>query len=265
MNIKSQSDHYKRYINTLERGVENAQYEVDKYQAIVAALTEKSSLFESYLSQAELEKTQALILKNLTEETFQKITDLRDRSKNVFEGTVVAKQKTNLLNAAFGKVTEQLIYTSGFLNELFVNIIRSKAKNPLISNDLMDAVSLAQQKNIEVISQALKVVKPVVEAQQSINNAEAISSLEMESAQLLYKTYSGKGNSDNTPIHKNTSLLLLVEQFFNLAKKNFEEAQINVKKANKELSIAKSALENAEIKFQSLEAGLAAAIAAGAG
>jgi len=92
----------KTELDALTLKVSDAQHDVEQYQAIVTALTEKSNNFLAYLATADNDKTQAYNNKIFIDQTVQSALDLQNNSDIAFGEIVLA-------NASKGSYTLNII------------------------------------------------------------------------------------------------------------------------------------------------------------
>ena len=140
---KGITEEKKADLNALIIQVQDAQYIVDQNQAIVASLTEKLNNFQNFLAIADAKRTQALNNKNIVIQLVQSSKDLQSNSQIAFNEIVAADGKTKSLATKISDVMNKLIYSAEVINKLASFVIRKKALNPLISDELISVLTTA--------------------------------------------------------------------------------------------------------------------------
>lgn len=252
----------KAELDTLTNEVLNAQIEVEQYQAIVNALTEKSANFQNYLNVAEDRRTQAMNNKNMVDQLIQNALDLQSNSNTAFNDMVLADSKTKILAQKIKMLIDKLIYSAELIDKLAIMITRQKALNPLISDDLVSRVASAGKDANNAVSLTLIALNSTFASEASNMESEAATALEYEQSMTLYMLVTGT-NSDGTKSSSySKSLKALLYKAYKKAKQDFDEIQSALSITTNQLNDATIALSDAQIKLQSLQAGLAAGNAA---
>lgn len=247
----------KNELDTLSVQVLNEQANVAEYQNIVNALTLKSNNFQAVLFGADANRTQAFNNKTLIDKLVQSAADLQTNSKRSANEITEATIKTKLFVEKINQVMGKLIYSAEVINKLANVIVRQKALNPLISDDLVSRITTATADANNAIALSLVALQSAFASQAT--EMEAESALKLEYAQSIALTdrltISAKGD-DATPL----------KAFFDQAYKSAERNYALALKANsavaEQLSVANANLNAAQIKLKSLQSGLAAANAA---
>lgn len=251
----------KAELDQLSNEVLDAQYSADQLQAVVTSLTDKSARFATFLASAEQDKQQALNNKNMLEALVQSAHDLKSNSKIAFTNVVLADAQTKDVAIGMKKVTDRLIYSAEVIDKLSNLIVRNKAANPLISNDLVSIITQAGKDANNAVALTLVALNSTFASQASSLEAEATSALEYIQSMKLYEILTGTDN-EGKDRHKKTCLETLVVNAYNNANTAYETAlQANIDTL-KQLNAATSDLTKAQIKLKSLQSGLAAANAA---
>ncbi len=251
------TEYKKNELDSLTIQVMDAQENVAQYQAIVTSLTTKSNELQGFLATATNNKTQAYTNKIQVDQLVQSAADLQSNSDIAFNEMVKANSRTKTLTANVNEVMNKLIYSAEVINKLANLIVRKKAMNPLISDELVSMITTAGTDANSAVAITLTALQSTFAAQAMEMEAETTMGLEYTQSIALTKLLTGsvKGGSP-------ASLQGLFHQAFADARKNY----VLVEKANfttiKQLNMAKANLNTAQVKLKSLQSGLAAANAA---
>jgi ABC-type phosphate transport system auxiliary subunit len=237
----------------------NAQKNVEQFQAIVNSLTEKSNAVQSILVIDERNRTKSYNNLLLVNQLAQTAKDLLSNSKIAFDEISLASAKTNELAPDIKIMVDKLIYSSEIINKLSNIIIRKKALNPLISDDLLTMVSEAGTDANNAVALSLIALKSAFVAQASNLETEMTMALEMEQAQAFYELLIG--NSGNSLSPNKTSLVWCLNNAFHVAQNKYAQTEKANEMVIKQLNDANSNLNKAQVKLRSIQSGLAALIA----
>jgi hypothetical protein len=251
----------------------DAQHEVEQYQAIVTSLTQKSANFQGFLAVADSNRTQAGNNKTLIDNLVQNALDLKNNSDVAFDEMVLADAKTKELASKIKIVMDKLIYSAGVLNRLSNIIIRQKAMNPLISDELVSMVSTAGKDANNAVALTLVALQSTFAAEASNMEAESALALEYSQAIAFYQTLTGavtlSSNAQANTEQKAENKQIAAASLKGLLYKAYHDAKSYYKRTDKaciiitkQLNEAVTALNTAQVKLKSLQAGLAAANAA---
>ncbi|WP_162996671.1 hypothetical protein [Mucilaginibacter celer] len=240
----------------------DAQIEVQQLQAIVDSLTEKAANFAGYLTLAANNKTLAFNNRNLTDDLVQKAKELLDSSKLALGQMGQANTSTKSVASQIKAVIDQLIYSAEIINKLAVLVLRNKALNPLISDELVSLIGIAGNDANNAVAVTLVALKSAFASQSANMEAEAAAELEAEQSLHLYNLITGTYNPPVDDETRKTSLLTLINTAYDTAKSNYELADEANTRTLMQLNLASADLRKAQVKLQSLQAGLAAATAA---
>jgi len=252
----------KAELDALTNEVLNAQIEVEQYQAIVDALTQKSANFQSYLDIAESRRTQAMNNKNLVDQLIQNALDLQNNSNIAFNDMVLADSKTKALAQKIKQLIDKLIYSAELIDKLSIMITRQKALNPLISDDLVSKVSKAGKDANNAVALTLIALNSTFASEASNMESEAATALEYEQSMALYMSITGTNADGSRSSSYAKSLKALLYKAYKKAKHDFDETQSALNITTNQLNDATIALSDSLIKLQSLQSGLAAGNAA---
>jgi hypothetical protein len=252
----------KSKLDALNLQVINAQIEVNQYQAMVTSLIAKTANFSTYMSQAETRRTQTLNNKTLIDQLVQSAKDLDKNSNIVFTDMVKANEKTKQLADKIKQLIDKLIFTSEMIGRLSIMVVRQKALNPLISDDLVSKINQAGSDANNAVSLTLVALNTTIACEATNMESEAATALGFEQANILYATLTGNGDGNSDKPTRKESLQGLLHLAYKKAKEDYEIAQTAWNMSNDQLNFANSKLSDAQVKLQSLQAGLAAGNAA---
>ncbi|MDP9046807.1 MAG: hypothetical protein M3N14_01635 [Bacteroidota bacterium] len=270
MKRKGITEEKKADLNALIIQVQDAQYIVDQNQAIVASLTEKLNNFQNFLAIADAKRTQALNNKNIVIQLVQSSKDLQSNSHIAFNEIVAADEKTKSLATKISDVMNKLIYSAEVINKLASFVIRKKALNPLIPDELISVITAAGTNANNAVALTLVALQSTFAAQATTIESEQAMALEYIQAMDLYQALTGIKPGPNIPRiapitpAKTTKIPLstLLIDAYSDAKANYELAYEALNITTRQLSNAQTQLNKSQVTLGSLQAGLAAANAA---
>jgi len=246
----------------------DAQFEADRTQAVVNSITEKYNNFQNYLALTDSMRTQALTNKNTINELVQSALNLQINSSIAFDNVLQADQEMKSLASQITNVMNKLVYSAEIINKLSNLVIRKKASNPLISDDLISLFKSAGYEVNNAVSLTLISFQSVFAAQASAIKSEQALALEYLQAKELLKVLTGltleeMPDDGAIPVSKtDKSLYALLHCMYDTATANYETAIIALDAITRQLNMARARLNRSQIKLKSLQAGLAAANAA---
>lgn len=261
----------KAELDALTIQVLDAQHDVDQNQAIVTSLTEKLNNFQGYLAIADTKRTEALNNKNLVDQLVRSALDLRDNSEIAFNEVVKADNKTKELAIQIGDVMNKLIYSAEVINKLANSVIRKKALNPLISDELISVLTTAGTDANNAVALTLVALQSTYAAQATTIESEQALALEFIQSMNFYQTLTGTKPQENQALPSNAvtekkqiivPLQKLLHQAYKEAKSNYEAADYALNVTTVQLNNAQGALSKSQVNLKSLQSGLAAANAA---
>ena len=255
----------KSELDTLKNLVIDAEANVQQQQVIVASITEKAAKYQSYLLVADSNRTQALSHKNLIDQVIQNAYNLGYNSTNAFSNMSTASEDTEKVATSVSDLINKLIYSVEIINKLANLVIRKKALNPLISDDLITRINTAGTGANNAIALTLVALKSTLAAEASILEAEAAITLEYKQASKLYLTLTDEQSIETLlSLHpvSNTSIRALLYNAYKDSQVAYDKANIANDETSRQLNIASTNLIKAQIKLKSLQSGLAAANAA---
>jgi len=261
----------KTELDALSTLVEEARYDVKQNEAAVACLLEKQNKLQEYLHIADTLKAQALFNKNQICELVQSAHDLQTISSIAYNEVARAKSSTEQLAQHIVHLIKSLTYTVDAINKLSDLVKEKKALNPLISDELVSAITTVNDlcENSEALTYVA--LKSILAAQSSIIESEKKVRIENTQAIKLLQALTGieSDNEDSvTPMSSgipgtgNISLRALLYAADEEAKFDCVALENATNVANSDLNAANSVLNKSQIKLKSLESGFAAATAA---
>jgi len=246
----------KAKLDELSVRVMDAQYAVEQFQAIVTSLTQKKANYQGFLTVAQNNRAQAQNNKALADQLVQDGLDLKATSKTALNEIVLGDEKTKELSANIKILIDKLIYAVTVLNKLSNKIVREKALNPLISDELVSMTGKADSDANNAVALILVALQSIITAAACNMETEAALALEYTQAANLYETLTG-GTSGSAP-----SLRSSLEEAYHSANTCYLQTDKSYNKISEELTAAQADLNKAQIKLASLQSGLAAANAA---
>jgi hypothetical protein len=255
----------KAELDSLKNQVINAQAIVQQQQVIVNSLNEKATKYQGYLAVADANRTHALSNKNLIDQIIQNAYDLTSNSQNAFAKMTVSSGDASLVAVNISELINQLIYAVEIINKLSNLVIRKKALNPLISDDLIARINTAGTDANNAVALTLIALKSTLAAEASILESEAAITLESKQASALYLSLTTE-KSASTPLSLQPAASASIRALLYAAYKNsqnaYDKANIANEETTRQLNYATTNLSKAQIRLQSLQSGLAAATAA---
>lgn len=254
----------KAELDALTAKVLNAEDDVEKLQAIVTSLTQKSENFQTQLTAATNNREKALSNLELLNEVTSNIRDLKNNSRITFDEIVLADARIKGVAQEIKAVMEKLIYTAEVIQKLANLVIRKKALNPLISDELVTMVNTAGADANNAVALTLVALNSVFAAQATSIESEANLSLEYLQAIKLFELFTGneaKVDEIDYVLPPN-NITNLITDAYEAAKQAYKEILIASKDTTKQLNTANENLNVATVRLNSLQSGLAAANAA---
>jgi len=252
----------KAELDALKIKVLNAQHEVEQFQAIVTSLSEKSNMFQQFYAVAETNRATALSNKNLVAKVVQNARNLTQNSKIAYDEVVIADSKMGDVTKQFKMVLDELIYSAEVINRLSATVIRKKAQNELISDELISMIGTAGKDANNAVALSLVALESAFTAKASNVQSEAAASLQYPKAFKLLGVLTGTNlKGKQTDDYKNSIQYQLDEAYEN-AQADYVKAKKANEEATAELGRATIKLNKAQVKLSSLVAGSEAATAA---
>lgn len=255
----------KAELDLIKNQVVDATAIVQQQQTIVNSLNEKATRYQGYLLVSESNRSHALSNKNLIDQVVQNAYDLTLNSENAFSKTATATQDSKRVSIWISDLISKLIYSVEIINKLSNLVIRKKALNPLISDDLITRINTAGTDANNAVALTLVALKSTLAAEASVLESEEAITLETKQAAKLYFTLTNSKSLEATlpaPSSSDSSIRGLIYNAHKNAQIAYEKANTANDETGRQLVIATSNLSKAQIKLQSLQSSLAAATAA---
>ncbi len=274
----------KEELDELQINILQTQRNVDQETAIVTALSEKSEKLKGFLEVSETNSTQALSNRNLVDEIVTLTENLQSNSKIAFTEMVQAKAKTQVVSIEIKALIDKLIFSAELINKLSNLVIRKKAQNPLISNELVTMVGKAGADANNAVALTLVALKSVYTALSTSIESRASTALQYNQVKDLYTALSGilvtesddrlegdsminatktiKANNSGTGKKLNKCIKELLYEAYDNAQVEYDILHQASMDTTKQLNSAKFKLDKKQVQLTSYEAGLAAAKAA---
>lgn len=254
-------------LDKLSNEVLDAQHDVEQFQAIVNSLIEKSEQFQGYLDEATAIRDKAKDNKDQMDKVVQNALSLKNKSNITFEETVLSNEKMKEVSIGMKNLINELIYSVEVINKLSGIIIKKKAKNPLISDELIDLVNTIGKDANNAVSLTLVALQSVYLATDTNIESEGAATMQFRQAVQLYEILTGRTDSlegDGKPDEDrhSGSLQQLIDEAYAKSKTQYQMYYDAMQEATNQLNKAQILLDKAQAKLSSLQAGLAAANAA---
>lgn len=236
----------------------NAQAKVDEKQTILNSLSTKVQVFSQYLKDAETNRTTALsnlefVLKIKSEvenlEAQADFTQITVRNASEFSYELISK---------LSDMVRQLVFAAEVVNKFSNAIVRKKALNPLISNELVELSATMGKDANTAVALSLTALKSAYTA--NLNSLDAQSTI-MLSKSLLDK-FVGKLNTSIEMISIDNGLVTVLKDIYAGTKENYQQKLDANQSVLKQFSNARTIYDAAASRLASLQAGYAAASAA---
>lgn len=241
----------KAELDNLTEQVTDAQLEVQRKTALVDSYDKKLKRFNELLAQAEKESQTANNNKDEFKKILQQAKDLNTQTGTALDEINQAETTTSKLAEKINEVIQKLIYAVEIINRLGNLIARKKDKNSLVSDELVTLTGTAGEKANNAVALTLTALKSVFEAQAGIKETGCVAQVGNNQTDHLLKILKGP-NSMATLI--NEEVIRTDQQQHN--------AQTASNETLNQLNFTKSQLQKAQVRLDSLKAGLAAAKAA---
>ncbi|PTX64062.1 hypothetical protein C8N46_101672 [Kordia periserrulae] len=256
----------KQELDELSQKVLNAESSVEQLEAIVSSLTTKSNKLQADLATAETNKANALSNKDLADEVVENLLALKNNSEVTFNETVLAESKIKTVSKEVSNLIDKLIFSAEIINKLGNLVVRKKATNPLISDELVTMVTTASADANNAVALTLVALQSVFAAQATTKESEAAVALEMLQAVKLYEFVIGEETVDNiesdATLSPATSIQGLLHKAYDINENMYNQALAASNDTIKQLNNTKRELSKAQTNLSSLQSALAAANAA---
>lgn len=254
-------------LDALQIKVVDAQYEVQQESSIVSSLTAKLVKFEGFLAVAEVNKEKALSNSNLVDTVVSNSHTFKSNSEIAFGEMEHANEQMKEVAKNTKFLIDKLIYSAELINKLSNTVIRKKAQNPLISDELVSMVGKAGNDANNAVALTLVALKSTFASQDSNIESQAAAELEYKQSKELYSLLTGSDSEANVSpkqlaIDEAKSIQGLLHSAYQGAKESYKEMHTACNDLTGQLNSAQSKLDKAQVSLSSLKAGLAAANAA---
>ncbi|MFT5822739.1 MAG: hypothetical protein ACI8ZM_003996, partial [Crocinitomix sp.] len=169
----------KAELDSLSMEVTNAKEKVVQLQSVVNSLSEKSRTFKADLSASNDNLVVATENQSELTSIVNMANNLMANSGIAFSEVNAADYKTKVLAQQVRNVMLQLIYSAEVIDKLQNLIIRKKALNPLISDDLVTMITTAGADANNAVALMLVALNATFTAQASIIESKAATGLEL--------------------------------------------------------------------------------------
>ena len=261
----------KQELDRLTQEVLNAEGTVEEYQAIVNSLTEKLTKLQAELASAKTNKETALSNKD-------SVDTVVDNAKNLLKNAEIVVGEISQANGSIrdtaietNSLINKLIYAAEIVNKLANLVIRKKATNPLISDELITMVTQAQADANNAVALTLIALESVFASQATTSESVAAAELEKDQVEKLYELLINgdmelkkpdDATTSTTTDMENNSIKAYLYEAYTIASTMYEEVLAATNDTSNQLNNSKASLNKAQVKLASLQAGLAAANAA---
>ncbi|MFM7022266.1 MAG: hypothetical protein ACKOXB_04755 [Flavobacteriales bacterium] len=225
-----------------------AQKKVEQQQEVVNTLSQKLNDTGSRLAVADANKESALSTKNSADQLLLGVVTLKQNIQLFSTALPLLAKQTDYLQSKMKALFDQLQYSFGLLVKLVNVVLRKKAQNPLISDEL------------------------VVIAGKAVNNANNVLALMMEAMHSLAAVHPVNMNLQAIAAEgkaQSFTFLSANEVLVDLSAAAYDDAQEAYTKASqtnaivkKKVNVETMVLNNEQANLQSLQAGLAAMMSA---
>lgn len=248
----------KKELDAMASKVLAAQNKVEEIQAVVTSLTEKATKIKAELATRDGNRTKALNNKDLLDTVIDQVTELNNNSKIVSSEIKTSSLKIKFVAEEIKELIDKLIYSAEVINKLSNLVVREKAMNPLVSDELVTMVANAGTNANNAVALTLVALNSVFTSQANTIESESIIMLENFQAQKLFEFMTEEGTGELPKQNIKT----LINKMYDDSLVLYASALDANNDITKQLSSATADLERAKMNLSSLEAGYAAANAA---
>lgn len=235
-------------IYALTRQVEEAEQEVKFKQLIVDTQQASSIKNQQFLVSATQIKENELSNKNQIDLLASHAFELKKNSEkalHTISETLVSAQK---VAEDIHNLLDKLIFSAEMIHKLQNMLVRQKALNPLISDDLLSMIAAAASDSNNAVDLTLAALKSTFTGVSSCMKADA--ALQVECKQSLLVSNQMKEGKE------------AAESIIAIAQSIYRKVIMDDQEQTEQASLANSDLNEATVKLRSLQAGLSAAKAA---
>lgn len=238
--------------------IQNAQFEYNQQKAISDSLTLKIQLFSQYLAEADASRTEALNNLDLIRKIKDETENLGKQSSVAYTTIKEAAELSNAMTRQLSEMIRQLVFAVEVVNKFSNAIIRKKALNPLVSNELVDLSATLGKDANTAVSLSLVALKSAYSANLGCLDATSSNALQKSLVEKLnYRIHYGSGNPE---VHD--SLLDILNTAYINSSEYYQQMLVANQNVKSQFSINQALCDAAAVKLASLQAGYAAASAA---
>jgi chromosome segregation ATPase len=245
-------------VDRLSDEVLNAQYEVDQLQANVTSYTQKLSVFEGLLAETEAQKEKTSANVDLLNTVIQQVSDLEKNTSSSVEEIAEVDSNIQDLTDQVNNLVNQLIYTVELVNKASDSVVKKKAVNPLIPDDLATMMAAACKDANTAVALTLTALKSTIEAASTTTSANPLVALINHTTSTLKEEVVGPYSSTR----RQQSLKEMIYQADDEAKSEYNTLLTANKEIKDQLELENDELEKAQNRLEKLKGRLSAAQAA---
>jgi len=226
------------YSNTPQRSqLAEDQYQQEKLKRDINSLTYELRALNSLLDRVTSDKSQILSIQKQYEQILQDSRALKQLSSDCLNNINSANRRSIAIAKETKDLVDHLMYSSDLVTKLANLIVRKKALNPLISQELITQVIQSTKDTDKAIALSLITLKSSFTAESACLSSQAALSLINEECNTLYKLLTDS-NSD-----KHSLKAQLEESILSASTKRTQIAQA-IQQISAELKIKRSSQKN---------------------
>lgn len=236
-----------KQLHSFIQEVKNTKEEIDLLEVTVSDLSKKAVWMQHKQIKTRTYGNSILECRNNLLQLIETVNDLNNNENSIGLEVVAANTKINQLTKMVDELLKKLLFTIALVNKLSTAIIRKKALNPLISDDLLKSMSIITENSSLAADASLLALQHTFNSLLASNELVAIT----KQAQLHLSDYYRLLADDKK---KQMSLSYLVnseEKETQLQEqqliKDLNLLQIQIEKTNQELAKARLKYEYNEL------------------
>ncbi len=179
-------------IDALSIEATDALYYVQECQAVVDSLELKSQQFSGYLNDAEQNRDTALRNLNEAQQLSAQTQGIYDNLLSMQQQSQQANIKIKQTSQLMTSLVHELNLSSQVVDKLAALIMRKKALNPLISDELVEQVNKATEDCNIAVTATLKALQSCFVSIASIEEGTLVTGLGVKQSGKLYDEVSGE-------------------------------------------------------------------------
>ncbi len=234
-------------LNSFIKEVQNTKEEIDLLEATVSDLSKKAVWMQHKQIRTRTYGNSILEYRNNLLQIIETVNDLMTNESILRLEVIAANKKINQLTKVVDELLKKLLFTMELVNKLSSTIIRKKALNPLISDDLLRSVSIIAENSSLAVDVSLLALQYTFNTLSASNELVAIT----KQTQLHLSTYYRLLADDKK---KQMSLSYLINQEEKETQqqeqqliKDLNQLQIQIEKTNQELAKVSIKYEHNEL------------------